>query len=64
MFSGYVDWFGGINNKLNKINDCGYIEYIYNGISSDIIFFRRDITEYEQYIWLSTKTQIVSLSIF
>jgi hypothetical protein len=50
MFSGYVDWFGGMNNNLNKINDCGYIEYIHNGVSSKIIFFRRDISEYEQLI--------------
>jgi hypothetical protein len=54
MLNGYVIWFGGKNNKLNEINDYGYIKYIDNGISRDIKFFRYEITEHEQFI-LETK---------
>jgi hypothetical protein len=62
MFNGYVDWFGGTNNKLNKINDCGYIEYVHNGVSSDIIFFRRDLTEYEQLILEDKRSKKINIT--
>lgn len=62
MFNGYVNWFGGENKKLNKINDCGYIEYTHNNVCSDIIFFRRDITEYEQSILENRRNEKIDVT--